>query len=148
MPLSFVPKDVAKVGYKFSHQGGTPTCKQCRYIQVCIEQLEEGSSYEIVEVRDKEHPCLIDNGVMVVCEVKKTFDTLAVENQKYLEDLISTRKPIECNEILCDNYDYCVSIKYDQISKIKIIKKTKDINCPLGYNLVLVEAHKMNEEIL
>ena len=144
MTLSFIPKDVVKVGYKFSHQGGTQTCKKCQYIQVCIQQLELGSSYEIVEVRGKEHPCLIDNGIMVVCEVKKINDTVAVENQKYLENLISTRKPIECNEVLCENYDYCVSVKYMQTSKIKIIEKKRDIKCPLGYNLVLVEANKID----
>ena len=145
MTLSFILKDVAKVGYQFSHQGGTQTCKKCQYIQVCIEQLEMGSSYEVIEVKSKEHPCLIDNGVMVVCEVKKINDIVAVENQKYLENLISTRNPIVCNEVLCENYDYCVSIKYELASKIKIIKKKRDIKCPLGYNLVLVEANKIDE---
>lgn len=143
MTLSFVPKDVARIGYKFSHQGGTQTCKKCQYLQVCIQQLEVGSTYEILEVRNKEHPCLIDNGIMIVCEVKKINDTISIKTQKYIENLISTREPIECNEVLCENYDYCVSIKYNRVSKIKIIKKMEDIQCPLGYNLVLVEANKI-----
>ncbi|MHA1218445.1 MAG: UPF0179 family protein [Candidatus Heimdallarchaeaceae archaeon] len=145
MLISFVPKDVAKLGYCFIHQGETQTCKNCQFIQVCIEQLEIGSSYEVVDIRGKEHPCLIDNGIMIVCEVQKISDVIAIEKQKYLNNLITTRKPINCSEILCENYDFCVPIKYTESSKIKIIKSMKDINCPLGYNLVLVEASKVNE---
>ena len=144
MLISFIPKDVAKIGYHFIHQGETQTCKNCQFIQVCIKQLEKGSSYEVVDIRDKEHPCLIDNGIMIVCEVQKISDVIAIENQKYLDNLITTRKPIDCSEILCENYDFCVPIKYTKASKIKIIKSIKDINCPLGYNLVLVEANKVN----
>ena len=82
---------------------------------------------------------------MVVCEVQKISDVIAIEKQKYLDNLITTRKPINCSEILCENYDFCVPIKYTESSKIKIIKSMKDINCPLGYNLVLVEANKINK---
>lgn len=143
MLISFVPKAVATIGYQFTHQGATKICEKCQFIQVCINQLEIGSSYEVVEIKNKEHPCLIDDSIMVVCKVRKINDLLSVQNQKYLENLVLTRKPIDCPEILCDNYDYCVSTKYKQSSKVKIIRKKKNINCPLGYDLVLVEAEKI-----
>lgn len=145
MTFTLVPKSVAKVGYQFTHLGGVETCKKCQFLPVCVNSLNVNSSYEIVEIREKEHPCLLEEQPMVVCEVKEINDMISVKDQKYLDNVIVTREPIECLEILCDNHEYCVLSKYEKLSKIKIQKVIRKLHCPLNYNLVLVEVKKMSE---
>ncbi|TFG10748.1 hypothetical protein EU534_00615 [Candidatus Heimdallarchaeota archaeon] len=145
MVISLVPKAVAKEGYQFTHLGGTETCKSCKFISVCVNSLEIGSTYEIIKVREKEHSCLIDDGLMVVCDLKEMNDLLTVKFQKFLDDVVITRKPIDCIEDLCENYDYCVSEKYALISKVKVLKNKGKIHCPLKYDLVLIEGKKITQ---
>ena len=143
MVISLVPKDVAKEGYQFTHLGGTETCKKCKLLSVCVNSLEIGSTYEIISVREKEHPCLIDDGLMVVCDLKELNDLLSVKYQKYLEDVVVTREPLDCMEVLCENYDYCMSEKYNTTTKIKVLKNMGKIQCPINYQLVLVEGKRI-----
>ncbi len=143
MVISLIPKNVANKGYQFTHLGGTETCQKCKFLTVCVNSLEVNFTYEVTQIREKEHPCLIDNSMMVVCEVKEINDMLSVKHQKYLDDVILTREPIECVEILCENYDFCVSSKYNKPTKIKILKNLGKIDCPLSYQLVLVEGKKI-----
>ncbi|MCE7741647.1 MAG: hypothetical protein GOP50_04250 [Candidatus Heimdallarchaeota archaeon] len=145
MVISLVPKGVAQKGYQFTHLGSTQTCQKCNLLSVCVNSLETGSTYEVIQVREKEHPCLIDNSMMVVCELKQKNDKISVRQQKYLDNVVVTRETIDCVEILCENYDYCVSEKYSKTTKIKILKNLGKINCPLNYQLVLVEGEKITK---
>jgi len=143
MVISLVPKDVAKKGYQFTHLGGTETCKKCKLLSVCINSLVVGSNYEITKVREKEHTCLIDDGSMVVCDLKEMNDLLSVKFQKFLDHVVITREPLECIEVLCEYYDYCMSDKYEQTTKVKVLKNKGKIQCPLKYDLVLIEGEKI-----
>ena len=60
MVISLVPKDVAEEGYQFTHLGGTETCKECKLLPVCVNSLEIGNTYDVTQVREKEHNCLIN----------------------------------------------------------------------------------------
>lgn len=143
MVISLVPKAVAKKGYQFTHVGGTETCQKCKLLSVCINSLEIGSTYEVTKIRENEHICLIDDSIMAVCEVIQKNDLLSVKYQKYLDGVVLTREPIECIELLCENYDYCVSPKYNKPAKIKIMKNLAKLKCPLDYNLVLTESKRI-----
>lgn len=145
MVISLIPKNAAKVGYQFTHLGGTKTCQECKFLSVCVGSLDVGSTYEIIIVREKEHPCLIDNGLMVVCELEEKNDFVTVRDQKFLENIVLTREPIDCTEVFCNNYEHCVSTKYDLTTKIKVLKNLGKIDCPLGYQLVLVEGKKIGK---
>ncbi len=145
MVISLVPKIVAQKGYQFTHLGGTETCQKCNFLSVCVNSLENGSSYEVTQVRAKEHPCLIDESIMVVCELKQINDKLSVKHQKYLDEVIITREPIDCIEVFCENYDYCVLEKYNSTTKVKVLKVLENVKCPLNYKLVLVEGKKITK---
>ena len=145
MVISLMPKSVAKTGYQFTHLGGVNTCKSCQFLPVCVDSLEVNSSYEVTEVREKEHPCLIDNQPMVVCDVKEINDIITVHDQKFLDNVIISRNPVDCLERLCKNHEYCVSPKYEKTSKAKILKVIGKVTCPLNYSLVLVEVKKTSE---
>ena len=143
MVISLVPKDVAEEGYQFTHLGGTETCKECKLLPVCVNSLEIGSTYEVTQVREKEHNCLIDNSKMVVCELKELNDQISVKYQKYLENIVLTREPIDCLEVLCEYHENCVSDKYHETTKIKVLRNLGKIKCPLKHQLVLIEGKKM-----
>ena len=143
MIITLLEKNVAKEGYRFTHMGSAKICETCPFYKVCVESLQEYNTYIVKTVRKKEHPCLIDNQTMLVCEVEEANLILTVKKQKFLADMLFTREPNNCKEILCENYDYCVSPAFDKPTKIKILKEKKEIKCPLNYDLVLVEAHKV-----
>ncbi len=140
MIITLLEKNIAKIGYTFTHMGGTKICAKCSLKKVCVEALETNVSYEVRKIGAKEHRCLIDDQVMIVCEVEITNNTITVESQKYLEGIIINRQPLKCNEILCENNEYCIHPNFNEQSRVKIIKILNKIKCPLSYDLVLVEA--------
>lgn len=145
MVITLVDKSVAYVGYRFVHLGQSSSCEHCPLRKVCVESLEKYHNYEIVAVMTKEHKCIIDESTMRVVDVKEVPITLTVEKKKYLEDMIITRPAIQCNEQLCTNYDYCMNPLFASESKVKVIKVLNEVDCPLGYNLVLVEGYKADK---
>ncbi len=143
MVISLVSKDVSEVDYKFTHMGSVEICNKCPLKKVCVDSLKENNNYIITNVKRKEHSCLIDGRKMVVCEVKEIKPRVSVRKQKHLEGMTIKRKPLECNEILCEHYSvHCCLVGFDKEMKIKIIKELEEIQCPLKYDLVLVEAEK------
>jgi uncharacterized protein (UPF0179 family) len=144
MVITLLPKSVADVGYEFTHLGKTQICKKCSLLKVCVDALKEDYTYKITSVRKKEHECLIDNQVMVVCEVEETNDTISVTRQKFLENIIVNRDSLDCQEILCKYHENCMSPLYDNKTKVKVVSVIEDIQCPLKYELVLVEVKKLH----
>ncbi|NPD87943.1 MAG: hypothetical protein HGN29_04425 [Asgard group archaeon] len=144
MVITLVPKDVADIGYQFTHLGKTKICNQCSLLKVCVDALKENFSYTVTEVREKEHVCLIDDQIMIVCNVEETSDIISVRKQKFLKNIVLSRELLICNEILCKYYENCMSPVYSKQEKVKIINIIEDIKCPLKYDLVLVEAEKIS----
>ncbi|MHA1952884.1 MAG: UPF0179 family protein [Candidatus Heimdallarchaeaceae archaeon] len=144
MVVTLLPRDTAKIGYQFTHLGKAQVCNQCSLLKVCVDVLKENFSYQVTEVRAKEHMCLIDNQVMLVCNVEEASDIISVRKQKFLENILLNRAVLVCNEILCQYYDNCISPVYIKQEKVKIVNIIKDIECPLKYDLVLVEAKKIS----
>ncbi len=146
MTITLVPKTVAKIGYKFVHVGELEECKNCPLRKVCIEPLVKDSLYEVVQLRKKEHKCPIDGTIMIVCDVEERNPVINIINtDKALEGIIITREPIKCDEILCEYYDKCVSKSFDDVVKVKIVKKIRKINCPIGLDLFEAEVKKVKE---
>ena len=144
MIVTLLPKDTAKIGYQFTHLGKVQICNQCSLLKVCVDVLKENFSYQVTEVRKKEHICLIDNQIMIVCNVEEASDIISVRKQKFLENIVLNRAVLMCNEILCQYYENCMSPVYIKQEKVKIVNIIKDIECPLKYDLVLVEAKKIS----
>jgi len=146
MIITLLEINIAQIGYTFTHVGGTELCSKCSLRKVCVEALEKNVSYEVRKIGTKEHRCLIDNQVMIVCEVEIINNTITVEKQKYLENIIINRQPLKCKEVLCENHEYCVHPNFSEQSKVKIIKVLNNVKCPLNYDLVLVEAKKISQK--
>ena len=142
MVLTLLGKDIVSVGYKFTHMGEAAVCEKCKLKKVCVDSLELNKTYIVTEVRDNEHTCLIEDQTLLVCNVEETSSIISVRNQKFLDNIVLNRVPIECDEILCPNYEYCVHPAFMKEERIKIKAKLNKIDCPLKYDLFLVEAVK------
>jgi uncharacterized protein (UPF0179 family) len=146
MIITLVEKEVAELNYTFTHVGASKICDNCSLKKVCVDVLKENHSYSVVEVRQKEHICLIENQPMLVCVVEEADYIISVENQKYLENMVLKRNSLNCKEILCENYDYCMSPLFDKTSKIKVQGILRKLNCPLNFDLILVNTRKVDKE--
>jgi uncharacterized protein (UPF0179 family) len=146
MIITLVEKEVAELNYIFTHVGASKICDNCSLKKVCVDVLKENHSYSIVEVKQKEHICLIENQPMLVCVVEEADYIISVENQKYLENMVLKRNSLNCKEILCENYDYCMSPLFDKTSKMKVQGIIRKLNCPLNFDLILVNARKVDKE--
>ena len=145
MDITLVEKEVAEEGYTFTHLGASKICDKCNLKKVCVDVLQINHAYRIVEVKDKEHTCLIENQPMLVCAVEEADYKISVDNQKYLENVVLNRTSKACSEVLCENYDYCMPPIFNDPTKVKVLEIIKPINCPLAYNLVLVKARKVEQ---
>jgi len=145
MTVTLLPKDVATVGYEFTFVGGSDVCNQCPLKKVCVESLKRDHTYIVTNIRKKEHQCLIDGTMMIVCDVEETSYIITIEKKKFLEGMIVTRKPLICDEFLCKFFENCKNPLFDNEVKVKVIKKLEEIECPLNYNLILVKVKISNE---
>lgn len=128
----------ARIGNRFYFNGPSTECKECKLRNVCFN-LDIGSLYEVVGLRDTRHECkLLEDQVRVVEVEKKAF--FASVNKKYAIDgsRISIEKR-ECDNIGCENYKYCCPSNIKNPDKFTIVKIVEDIKCPLDEKLTLVK---------
>ncbi len=145
MVITLVEKNIAKIGYIFTHVGETQTCEFCLLRHVCIDSLEKNKSYTIKSIMGKEHTYLIDDSKMIVCNVEEANYKITIQNTKFLDNIVIKRASINCKEVICEYYENCLHPNFEEQAKIKIIRKIKKIKCPLDLNLILIEARKIDE---
>lgn len=56
--ITLIGKDLAKEGNEFVFYGPVEECESCRFKSSCINSLEKGRKYVIIEVRDVEQNVL------------------------------------------------------------------------------------------
>ena len=96
---TLIGKALAQKGNKFLYVGDTLVCKKCEYLKVCQENLERNRVYEIVDVKNVEHPCnLHDGGVVVLVEVKEAEIETLIPSKKAIEGGITEFSPINCED--------------------------------------------------
>ncbi len=105
--LTLVGVKQAKKGAKFVHIGHAELCEDCELYKVCIGNLEPKRIYEIIDVRNIEHPCKIhEDGVRVV-EVEYSNIQAALEAKQAITGATITYSPIECDFYDCPYIDIC-----------------------------------------
>ena len=70
MVVTLVGEIQAEIGNTLIFRGPLSECRDCKRKTVCFN-LEEGTLYEIVSVRDKHHDCDVHEGGVRVVELKK-----------------------------------------------------------------------------
>ncbi len=105
--LTLIGVKQAKKGEKFVYMGHAEPCEKCEFYKVCISNLKPKRVYEIIDVRDIEHPCKIhEEGVRVV-EVKYSNIPAALEAKQVIQGVTITYSPINCNFYDCRFIDFC-----------------------------------------
>jgi uncharacterized protein (UPF0179 family) len=137
MVVTLVGETQAKVGTTFIFRGPIPECRDCNRKTVCFN-LEEGTHYEIIGVREKHHECKVhERGVRVV-ELKKAPIKTTLDSKYAIEGSTVTIEKDECVHIGCESRRICFSIGPNSKKKYKVIKVIEDVNCPEGRNLQAV----------
>jgi len=143
--LTVVNSEIAKRGYKFIFEKNNLQCMGCILKKICIDKLERGRVYEIVNVRDKEHFCKLLNGKVSIVEVKLASIELSIERKNAIEGVIIRYHPINCLTP-CANIMYCKPPGLFKDDKIKIEKILGPICCMGGKDLVKVISSPLLEK--
>ena len=84
--ITLIGNNLAEKGLKFMNYGAANQCESCRFKATCIESLEMGRIYQVREVKNTEHPCLIHEGGKVkVVDVDKATIKAAIDSKRAFE---------------------------------------------------------------
>lgn len=136
----------AKIGFVFLYEGHLEECEDCELFKVCMENLEVGRVYRIVNVRAKEFPCKVHEDGVKVVEVVESEIEAAVESRLKVPSVIMTFTPQHCEKASCIYYANCQPkglVSGDKCSIIEIIDRIK---CPLKRSLILATLARVNEQ--
>jgi uncharacterized protein (UPF0179 family) len=135
--ITLIGKDLAKKDLIFLFNKAANECEACKFKNSCVESLEEGRMYKIIDVRDTTQPCLVhaENEVNVV-EIENSGITTLIDAKKSFEGSTLTYNHPEC-DIDCIHHDLCFpdGLKSDDKCTVtEIIEKRVD-GCAKGYIL-------------
>jgi uncharacterized protein (UPF0179 family) len=137
MVVTLVGETQAKVGCTFFFRGPISECRDCKRKTVCFN-LEEGTLYEIVSVRDKHHDCNIHEGGVRVVELKKAPIKTTVDSNYAIEGSMITIDKEECLNMGCEHRRVCFSLGPKSNKKYKVAEVKNEVKCPEGRNLKIV----------
>jgi uncharacterized protein (UPF0179 family) len=135
--ITLIGKDLAKKDLIFLFNKAANECETCRFKTSCVESLEEGRMYKIIDVKDTQQPCLIhaENEVNVV-EIEKSGITTLIDDKKSFEGSTLTYNPLKC-DFDCIHHNLCFpdGLKEDDKCTVaEILEKHVD-GCAKGYIL-------------
>lgn len=142
--VTMVSKNNAKLGYRFIRQGSSEECLRCSFKHICIDKLEEGRIYQIVNIRKNEHYCKLINDKVKVVEVIESNIKCTVPTRIAFEGSIITYNRIICDEIKCINFTECNPIGLKDGDKCKLVRKLGKVNCNKGKSLTAVVLFRIS----
>lgn len=137
--ITLIGVDLAEVGKEFYFEGSNWKCQDCRLKNVCFN-LEEGSRYRIIEVRNQKHECPdFDGDSVVAVNVEKIPVVASIPKKQAIEGGVITFQEIECNNIGCKNYQRCRAYGKQDGQKYRIVRIYGDIDCPNDEKIVAAD---------
>lgn len=137
MVVTLVGETQAKVGVRFIFRGPISECRDCKRKTVCFN-LEEGTLYEIVSVREKHHDCNVHEGGVRVVELKKVpLETTLDSNYAIEGSTVNIDKEI-CLNMGCEHRRMCFILGPKSSKKFKVTKVNHEVKCPEGRSLKAV----------
>lgn len=138
-PITLIGTGLAEVGKEFYFEGPNWKCQDCKLKGVCFN-LEKGSRYRIVEVRNQKHECPdFDGDSVVAVDVEKIPTRASIPKKQAIEGGIITFQEIKCNNIGCENYQRCRAYGKQDGQKYHIVRICGDIICPIGEKIVAAD---------
>ncbi|MEE9152195.1 MAG: UPF0179 family protein [Thermoplasmata archaeon] len=137
MVVSLVGETQAKIGTTLMFRGPLSDCRDCKRKTVCFN-LEEGTLYEIVDVREKHHDCSVHESGVRVVELKKAPIETTLDAKHAIEGSTVSIDKEECLNIGCESYRTCFIVGPKINKKFRITKVKDDVKCPDGRSLKMV----------
>lgn len=133
--VTLVSAGQAKAGLSFIHRGAGERCGECRYLSVCVKNLEDNRVYKIVNVRNKILRCELYDVDMMVVEVVESEVPAAITPKQSVEGAIITFHPQECSGRNCENAALCFPEGLRDGDRCEVIEVGDQIKCPIGLQL-------------
>lgn len=142
--MSLVPPYFAKVGFKFTFEGIATACKNCRLRSACVDGLEMGRIYEVMEVNSKKRFSCPLHGEVVLAKLRRAHILIALP-PGLIEGATLHYKPIDCEKIACMNFHYCKPEGVKPGDKIKIVREVGSLGseCPKVSGFKVYEVRVM-----
>ena len=131
--VTLVGKGQAKVGEVFIHRGPGSKCAECKYSQVCVENVKPGRVYEIVKVRDKTLFCEQYEMEMQVVEVINAKIPSAIPAKQAIPGAIITFRTPICEGEKCVSCDFCFPEGLKSGDHCEVVEVIQSVECPLCY---------------
>ena len=136
--ITLVSESQAKKGNRFYYMGPQFECKECKLKGVCLN-LEQGSLYEIMAVRDQTHDCVFNEDRVRVAEIKKVAQSAAVPKKSAIEGSVITFQEQSCGRMDCVHYRKCRPYAMENGKKYSVIEIDGNTDCLIGEDLVFVK---------
>ena len=135
--ITIVGVDQARLGYTFLFQGPASMCKNCDFYNVCVENLESGRIYRIIDVGKKKLFCKLLQEEGFVVEVEESPIEVWLDRRLAIRDAIITFNPLTCSISDCENYEKCIPAGLLAGDRCKVIESGQVVQCPEKFELVL-----------
>jgi len=135
--VTIVGMDQARLGYSFLFQGPTSICKNCEFYNACVENLESGRVYRIVDVGKRKLPCKLLQEEGFVVEVEESPIEVCLDRRLAIRDAIITFNPVGCGVRTCGNYEKCTPVGLVAGDRCKVTESGQAVQCPEKLELVL-----------
>jgi len=112
-------------------------CKNCDLYKVCVENLESGRVYRIVDLGKKRLPCKLLQEEGLVVEVEESPIEVCLDRRLAIRDAIITFNPGSCGMSDCENYGKCIPVGLVAGDRCKVIESGSVVQCPEKLELVL-----------
>ncbi len=125
---TLVPTVIASKGKAFLFKGPAEVCHRCNWRAACVEGLEPGRVYDIVEVEPrKKFNCKL--GVeMTLVTIERAHLIVALPSKKaVIGATIYYQRPRKCDRILCPYYDKCNPDGIYEGDRIRILREVGKI---------------------
>lgn len=143
--ITLIGKDLTKEGNEFVFYGPVEECESCRFKSSCINSLEKGRKYVIIEVRDVEQKCSLHNDEKVNVVVVEDAESTICTDSKVFEGSTVTFENVSCDDKDCDFREFCFSEGIHSGDKCIFIKDLgKFDDCPKGNSLRKVVVKLQN----
>ncbi len=121
---------MAHVGERFVFNGPVNECYNCRLFLVCTgnPNLEVGRVYEILNVRNLKHDCLISEDGVVTVEVSESQITLMIQAKYAIEGLVITYQPVQSEPQVAELFRPEGLKPGDKIKIVKVWKEKQTYN--------------------
>ena len=135
--VTIVGETQARIGNRFYFMGPLTECKECKLRNVCFN-MEAGSLYEVIGLRDTMHDCALRETRVRVVEVEKKPFRAAIPKKQAMGSsvIFESRK---CTNIGCENWQFCCPANTKDGERFAIIDDLSEIRCPIGEQLRLVK---------